>query len=309
MSTTLVVGHINPDTDTICAAIAHAWFLNETGHEAEAITSGSLNKETAYVLGRFNIPTPTLRQSFKEGDSLVIVDTNNPEELLPGFEEATITQIIDHHKLAGGISTPDPISITIRPVACTCTILLEIMQAASVTPTPAIAGIMLSSIISDTLKFTSPTTTDTDRNAAETLKAICGIDTDDLAEGLFTAKSDLSGMEAADLLVIDSKIFTLKGKKIRISVLETTKPANAIAMKEALVSAARDMKSREEIDAVFLYVVDILNSNAELIMPDEFEQEIAARAYNTDVTGDTVLLPGIVSRKKQMVPNLEAALS
>jgi len=309
MPNPLVIGHINPDTDTTCAAIAAAWYYTETGTPATAVMGGEPNKETAFVLQYFGLPRPEQRTQLTSDDEVIIVDTNNPEELLPGIHEAKIIGIIDHHKLAGGLSTPEPISIRIEPYACTCTILFELMFEAELQIPKEIAGVMAASIISDTLKFTSPTTTEADTKAANALALFAQIDIDTLAEGMFAAKSDLSGLTPTDLLTLDSKIFTLGNRKLRLSVIETTKPENALAMQNDILAAAREMKTKEGLDGVFFYVVDILNSNSDLLLADSFEQDTAAKAYQVMVEGTSVHLPGVVSRKKQMVPNLEKALA
>ena len=309
MQDLIVIGHLNPDTDSACAAIAFAWYKTQTGTPATAYISGPLNKEASFVLGHFGIATPSIREKLGEDDRVALVDTNNPEEIIAGIADAELVEIVDHHRLTGGLSTPGPIAVTIRPVACTTTLIYDLVQKAGLTLPKDIAGIMLSALLSDTLKFTSPTTTPEDKAVAEALAVLAEVNIDEVADAMFSAKSDLTGMSPADLLMADSKIFTLAGKKIRLSVLETTKPENALAMKESIIEAAQSMKQAEELDGVFFYIVDIINSNAELLLPGTFEQEVAERAYDVTIDGSSVNLPGVVSRKKQMVPNIEAALT
>lgn len=308
MSAILVSGHINPDTDTICSAIALAWHLNSNGKEAEAISTGSLNKETQFVLDYFKVATPRLVSEFTETDTIAIVDTNNPDELLPGYDKVTIVSILDHHKLIGGLSTQQPISITVRPVGCAATIILSEIGDASVLPTE-IAGLMAGAIVSDTLLFTSPTTTPEDKQAAEMLAAHAGINLQELADNMFAAKSDLTGMSERDIITMDSKIFPMGNKKVRISALETTVPAIALSKRTKLELALAEIKSEEELDAAFLFVVDIIKSESTLIVPSEVEREIASKAYALPFKEETMELPGVVSRKKQMVPPIEQAMT
>jgi manganese-dependent inorganic pyrophosphatase len=296
-----VLGHINPDTDTTCSAIAYAWFLSNRGQQAIAVRTGELNKETAFVLERFDTDTPELLTELTAEHNVGLVDTNNPEELLKGWEHANFVSIVDHHKLVGGISTPGPITVIMEPVACTATIIFGLMDQANTAPSKKIAGIMLACILSDTLKFTSPTTTDIDKQAAMRLAEIADVDMNKLADDMFAVKSDLTGMSAEDILTVDSKIFTLGNEKLAISVLETTRPENALALRGQL-EVAMEASS-------MLFIVDIIESGAELIVPSAHEREIASRAFGLDFSGDTLILPGILSRKKQIVPLLEAVLS
>ncbi|MDD3648313.1 MAG: manganese-dependent inorganic pyrophosphatase, partial [Candidatus Dojkabacteria bacterium] len=170
------------------------------------------------------------------------------------------------------------------------------------------AGLLVSAILSDTLKFTSPTTTEEDKQAAEELAKIAGVEIDKHAEEMFEAKSDLSGMATKDILLSDSKIFELGNKKVRVSVLETTKPENAISMKENLLKGIDELKKKESLDLMFFFVVDIINSAADLIVQSYTEKEVAEKAFKCKVDDNQANLPGVVSRKKQIIPELERVI-
>lgn len=305
-----VIGHKSPDTDTVCSAIAYAWLLSERlGQEAQAYVAGSLNKETQYLLNRFDFPTPPMLEKFTPEDHLVIVDTNNPDELLVGINEASIEEIVDHHKLVGGLHTDHPIKVRIMPIACTATVIYEIAkESGRLDFDKKIASIMLGCILSDTLKFSSPTTTELDKSVASALAEIAGVDIETLAEEMFAAKSDLSGMSVSDILKVDSKVFSFGEKKARIAVLETTKPENALSLLSEIQSTMRQNKSDDRVDFSFFFVVDIIKSEATLIVADEIEKSIAEKAFGAMFAGDTLILPGIVSRKKQITPTLEKAI-
>lgn len=311
MYTMKVFGHLNPDTDSTCSAIVYAWFLKESrGIEATPYVLGSLNKEATYLLDRFKVEVPQVLDSLSAGEAVTIVDTNNPEELPADIAQASIAEIIDHHKLIGGLSTSEPLSVTMRPVACTATIIWQVMNQEEGLVLPQhIASLMVAAIVSDTLKFTSPTTTAVDQAAAKALAEQAGIDIDELANGMFAAKSDLSGMSANDLLLMDSKIFKLGGKSIRVSSLETTKPDNALAMADQLVEAMEAMKKEAGLDGVFFFIVDILQSKATLLVSADFEREIAENGFGKIFSEGVMELPGVVSRKKQIIPALEKALT
>ena len=154
-----VFGHKAPDTDTTGSALIWAWYLTEVqGAPATARLLGEPNTEAAFVLERWGFEAPELLEDVAEGDEVAIVDTNNPAELPASLEKATIVEIIDHHLLAGGIKTKGPINITIRPVACTATILHDLMGADAAARMPeGIKGLMLSCILSARRRPPAPT--------------------------------------------------------------------------------------------------------------------------------------------------------
>ena len=301
-----VFGHKAPDTDATSSPIIWAWYLNEVqGQPAEAKLLGEPNTEAAFVLKRWGLPTPEIIEDVAEGAPIVIVDTNNPDELPPSVNQAEIREIIDHHKLTGGLTTKGPINVTVRAVACTATILHDLMgEAAARMPEP-IKGAMLSCILSDTLEFRSPTTTDADKALAERLAADLGIAIPDYAAELFAAKSDVSAFSEADLIRMDSKIGAFDGLKMRISVLETTAPEIPLGRKAALMTAMQDVCAEDGVDEVMLFVVDILREEATLLIPNDRVKRIAEASFGHEVTGDTVVLPGVMSRKKQIIPNIK----
>lgn len=302
-----VIGHKTPDTDTVCAAIGYAWVLTKSGKEAQAYVTGELNRETKYVLDRFSVETPATKTSFKKGEQVILVDTNNPEEIIDGLEEAELLEIIDHHKLYG-LKTSSPIKVKISTLGSTASLIYRRAEYEEVELDKNIAGILLSAILSDTLNFTSPTTTDTDREIAGKLAEIANVDTDELAENMFEAKSDLSGLGAKDILLTDSKVFEFGGKRARVSVLETTKPDNAKDMKDDIKGSIEEIKKDEHLDYLFFFIIDIINSHADLFVATNQEAQIAQKAFDKKFVGDFMPLPGVVSRKKQIVPQLEAAV-
>lgn len=304
--TTLVFGHKSPDTDSTGSPIIWAWYLSQVkGIPAEARLLGEPNTEAAFVLERWHLDKPGIIAEVAPGTPVVIVDTNNPAELPPAINEADIQGIIDHHKLVGGLETRGPIDITIRPLACTATIMHDLIgQDMAKAPLP-VKGAMLSCILSDTLEFRSPTTTPRDREVAEALAAELAISIPDYAAELFAAKSDVSRFSEAELLRMDSKEYEVGGKRFRVSVLETTSPGTLLSRKDALLAAMEPVAREDGADQVLLFVVDILNEEATLLVPNDLVKTVAEKSFGATVTGDTVLLPGVVSRKKQIIPNLK----
>lgn len=304
--TTLVFGHKSPDTDSTGSPIIWAWYLNEVkGQTAEAVLLGEPNTEAAFVLQKWDLPKPRIIDAVDAGAPVVIVDTNNPAELPDAINDADIQAIIDHHKLVGGIETKGPIDITIRPVACTATIMHDLMGDDAAKMPEAIKGAMLSCILSDTLEFRSPTTTDRDREVVEALAADLDIDTAAYAAEMFAAKSDVSAFSDAELLRMDSKAYEVAGTKFRVSVLETTSPATVLNRKDSLVATMPQVAEEDGVDQVLLFVVDILNEQSTLLVPNDLVKTVAEKSFATVVgDADTVVLPGVVSRKKQIIPNL-----
>jgi manganese-dependent inorganic pyrophosphatase len=303
---TLVFGHKSPDTDATMSAIIWAWYLtNVRGGDAKPVLLGEPNTEAAFVLKHWGFAQPEIIADVTADDRVVIVDTNNPAELPPSINDATIMAIIDHHMLVGGLKTKTPINVVIRPLACTATVMHDIMGADLAKAPRDIKGAMLSCILSDTLEFRSPTTTDHDRAVAEKLAADLGVSIPDLAAQMFAAKSDVSRFSDAELLRMDSKEYNVAGKELRISVLETTSPKTVLDRKASLMASMVDVAKEDGAEQVLLFVIDILKEEATLLVPNDLVKQMAEASFGCKVTGDTVVLPGIMSRKKQIIPSLK----
>ncbi|MBE0413646.1 manganese-dependent inorganic pyrophosphatase [Yoonia sp.] len=303
--TTLVFGHKAPDTDSTGSPLIWEWFLNHTGMDAKAALLGTPNTEAKFVAERWGFALPDIIVDVDADQPCVIVDTNNPAELPAGINAADVIAIIDHHKLAGGLETKNPINITIRPLACTATIMHQMMGEHAGHMPDGIKGLMLSCILSDTLAFRSPTTTPVDQDLAEALAKDLNIDIAKYADEMFAAKSDVSAFSEAELLRMDSKEYAVDGKKFRVSVLETTSPKAVLDRKDALVTAMPDVAKEDGVDQVLLFVVDILREEATMLVPNDLTKTVAEASFDTKVEGDTVVLPGVMSRKKQIIPNLK----
>ncbi len=301
-----IFGHKAPDTDATCSALIWEWYLRAVqGKEARAFVLEPPNSEARFVLERWGVAMPETLGPLSAGDEVVIVDTNNPAELPDNVNEADIAEVIDHHQLNGGLKTRAPIKVTIRPVAATATVMSWLIGRDMDKAPDAIKGLMLSCVLSDTLEFRSPTATPTDRALADRLAADLGIDIPAYAGEMFAAKSDVSAFSDAELLTMDSKLFEIDGKKLRVSVLETTAPGVVLARKAGLMAAMDEVAARDAVDQVLLFIVDILNEEATLLVPDDMVKAIAEKSFGATASGDTVVLPGIMSRKKQIIPSLK----
>ncbi|MEO1705944.1 MAG: manganese-dependent inorganic pyrophosphatase [Pseudomonadota bacterium] len=300
-----VFGHKSPDTDSTGSAIIWAWYLNQVkGEAAEPVLLGEPNTEAAFMLERWKLDKPAIIEGVAADAPVVIVDTNNPAELPADINDADIRAIIDHHKLVGGLETKGPIDIRIEPVACTATILWKMIGKDLAQAPEGIKGAMLSCILSDTLEFRSPTTTQEDKAIAHALADELGVDLAAYASEMFEAKSDVSAFSDAELLRMDSKEYEVDGTKFRVSVLETTAPKIVLDRKASLMESMTSVASEDGVDQVLLFVVDILNEEATMLIPNDLTKTVAEKSFGASVAGDTVVLPGVMSRKKQIIPNL-----
>ena len=300
-----VFGHKSPDTDSTGSPIIWAWYLSEIqGIPAQANLLGEPNNEALFMLQHWQLDKPEIISEVAPGAPVVIVDTNNPAELPDVINQADICAVIDHHKLVGGLETKAPIDITIRPLACTATIMHDLMGADAAKMPRAVKGAMLSCILSDTLAFRSPTTTDHDRALAEALAEELSVNLSEYSAQMFAAKSDVSAFSDVELLRMDSKSFPVGDQTFRVSVLETTAPHVVLARKAALMAAMGPVALEDNVDQVLLFVVDILAEEATLLVPNEAVKSIAEKSFDVCVDGDSVVLPGVMSRKKQIVPQL-----
>lgn len=300
-----VFGHKGPDTDSTGSALIWAWYLTEVkGTPAEAKLLGEPNTEAAFVLKRWGFDQPDIIDDVSADDQVVIVDTNNVAELPASINEADVIEVIDHHMLQGGLKTKAPIAMTIRPLACAATVIYDLMGEDAAKMPTEIKGAMLSCILSDTLEFRSPTTTAHDRALAEQLARDLNINIEDYAGEMFAAKSDVSAFSDEELLKMDSKLFDVGDQKFRVSVLETTAPDMVLQRTDSLMAAMPGVAADDGADQVMLFVVDILKEEATLLIPNDVVKTVAEKSFGATVEGTTVVLPGVMSRKKQIVPNL-----
>lgn len=304
--TIFVFGHKSPDTDSTGAPLIWAWYLNEIkGQKAEARLLGTPNTEAAFVIERWGFAQPEIIEDVTEDQACVIVDTNNPAELPASINSADVQAIIDHHKLTGGIETKGPINITIRPLACTATLMYQLMGADAAKMPDEIKGLVLSCILSDTLEFRSPTTTAIDKQLAEAMARDLNISIPEYAGEMFAAKSDVSVFSDAELLRMDSKEYEVDGTKFRVSVLETTAPKMVLDRQAGLIEAMETVAKEDGVDQVLLFVVDILNEEATFLTPNDLTRSVANKSFDVTAKGDSVVLPGVMSRKKQIIPALK----
>jgi len=173
----LVFGHKNPDTDTICSAIAYAELKGKLGKDVKAVRLGEVNEETKFVLNYFKVEKPELIESVS-GKEIMLVDHNERTQTADGFEEAKVLELVDHHRISN-FNVDEPLYVRMEPVGCTATIILKLFKENNLLPAPTTAGLMLSAIISDTLLFKSPTCTECDVKAGKELAEIAGVNVEE----------------------------------------------------------------------------------------------------------------------------------
>lgn len=308
MSKVFVLGHKNPDTDSVCSAISYAYLKNEIGMEAEAIRLGDMNNETIFALNEFGFEAPRLVQRVSdEVSQVILVDHNERQQSAEDITEVQVIEVIDHHRIAN-FETTDPLFFRAEPVGCTTTIILKLFKENGVTVPANIAGLMLSAIISDSLLFKSPTCTEQDIRAARELAEIGGIDAETYGLSMLKAGADLSNKTLEDLISLDSKEFEAGDRRFEVAQVNAIDVAEVLHRQKELEVLMMQSILAKKLDLFVFVVTDILNNNSEAIVLGE-RSAIIEDAFKSSVVDNRVLLPGIVSRKKQIVPVITEALS
>ena len=239
---------------------------------------------------------------------VILVDHNHRSQAVDGLDEAELLGVIDHHNL-GDLRTAEPIPFILEPVGCTATIIAEHYALAGIEPEPPIAGLLLAAIISDTLLFTSPTTTGRDRVAADRLAALARLETEAFARELFEARSDFRGTTPRDLLLGNLKAYEFGGASLAIGQAETLSTAYFDERDAEFVTEMERLKAEGPYDYALFLATDILRGSSVAIYPGPPERRLVVGAFApADAGTNRAKLPGVVSRKKQVVPALARVL-
>ncbi|WP_135229696.1 manganese-dependent inorganic pyrophosphatase [Deinococcus fonticola] len=308
-----VFGHTNPDTDAISAALVYASLLRRQGVEAQAFRLGHLNFETEFVLKELGVEAPPMLPELPAGTAVALVDHNESAQSVSNLAELSVKRVVDHHKL-GDLTTANPPYLRFEPVGCTGTLLLKLHREANLDVPVQDAKLLLSAILSDTLHFRSPTTTQDDREAVEFLAPIAGIqDVEQYALAMFAAKSDLGDTPAETLFRMDYKVFPFgdpaKPQEWGLGVIETTNPAYVFGRQAELLAAMDTVKAEDGLSGVLLSVVDILNETNRTFILSATEEKVMQEAFGVRTQGQVADLGHRISRKKQIVPVLEKYFS
>ena len=302
----LVFGHKNPDTDAIVAAKAYAYLQNQLGYDVEAVALGELNEETKYAFDYFKQAAPRIINAAKpEVEAVMLVDHNEAQQSVDDIKEVTVTHLLDHHRIAN-FETAAPLYCHLEPVGCSSTIVYKEFVQNNVEIPAALAGLMLSAIISDTLLFKSPTTTKDDVTIAKKLAEIADVDYEKYGLEMLKAGTNLATKTEEELINADAKSFEMGGKTVRIDQVNTVDLDEVFAREEALRAAITTANQTEGYDLFLLMVTNILDSNSRILVVGE-PKEMVEKAFNVTLVDDKADLAGVVSRKKQVVPPMQAA--
>lgn len=299
---TIIFGHKNPDTDSIVSALVYADMKGKMGEKAKPCRLGPLNNETKFVLSFFKQKPPALIKNVA-GKQVILIDHADSSKSAPGLDKAEVIEIIDHHYI-GDIRTIKPILYRAEPLGSTTTILAKIAKEKSIKLNKKQAGLLLAGIVSDTFCFTSPTTTQEDIKIGKELAKISGIKAKELAEKMFEAKSDIKGMTVQDILSEDCKRYIFGGKKLDISVVETVDTKIIKSLNSKIFKELKKIKKQKKPDLLFFLAVDILKARAFLYLIGSKEKQVAEKVFGGEIEKNIMWLPGVVSRKKQVVPPL-----
>ncbi|WP_461676342.1 manganese-dependent inorganic pyrophosphatase [Staphylococcus warneri] len=308
MANTYIFGHKNPDTDAISSAIIMADFEQLTGNAgAKAYRLGEVGAETQYALDHFNVDAPELLEDNLDGQDVILVDHNEFQQSADTIADATIKHVVDHHRIAN-FETASPLYYRAEPVGCTATILYKMYKERGFEIKPEIAGLMISAIISDSLLFKSPTCTDEDVNAAKALKDIADVDLDAYGLDMLKAGASTTDKSADVLLDMDAKSFTMGDYVTRIAQVNTVDIDEVLDRKEELEKSMLESSAEEKYDLFVLVVTDIINSDSKILVVGA-EKDKVGEAFNVNLEDDMAFLTGVVSRKKQVVPQITEALT
>lgn len=302
MTKTLVFGHKNPDTDTICSAISYAELKKAQGADIEAVRLGELNSETAFVLDYFQVTAPRLVQTVaNEVSEVALVDHNERQQSVDDIDDVTVTAVVDHHRIAN-FETSDPLYYRAEPVGCTTTILLKMFRENEVEVSKTVAGLMLSAIISDTLLFQSPTCTQEDKVAAQKLAQIADVDIQSYGMEMLKAGADVSKKTVAELL-LDAKEFNMNDNKVEIAQINVV-DVNDVLSRRAEVEALMTQNIVDKGLDLYLFVITNILTNDSVGIAIGSKTAVVEEAYGVKFVENQVPLKGVVSRKKQVVPIL-----
>ncbi len=297
---TYVFGHRTPDSDSIVGAISLAYLKNQLGEDCIPARQGDISAETEFILNKFDGKLPILKTSVA-GETVYIVDSTDKIHFQDDIDEATILGVFDHHKL-GDLTTSTPLEMWVRPVGCSNTVIKEVYDHYGVKIPKNIAGMMMMAILSDTVIFKSPTCTKVDTKAVKELAKIAGIeDYKALGMEMFIVKSAVDDSSARELNTRDYKAFEMNGSMIGVNQLEMIDISVLDDRIEEIFKDMRDIKEENGLHTMLVLLTDIMKEGSQLLCVSDDISKIE-KAFGKSMKGDQVWLPGVLSRKKQVIP-------
>lgn len=306
MGKTLIFGHKNPDTDSICSALAYADLKKKLGWDAEPARLGEVSKETQYALDYFKVDAPQeINKVDADVENVILVDHNEFQQSVDNIRDVHIIEVIDHHRVAN-FETKDPLYFRAEPVGCTATILYKMYNENGVDIPKDIAGLMLSAIISDSLLLKSPTCTEEDVSVARKLEDIAGVSLETYGFDMLQAGADLSDKTTEELLSMDAKSFTMGGRQVEIAQVNAVDIKQVYESQEEFEKEIDHLIKTKDLSLFLLVVTDIINNNSEVLALGDGQDNVE-EAFNVKLDNNRALLEGVVSRKKQIVTALTDA--
>lgn len=303
MSKVLIFGHKNPDTDSICSALAYADLKTKIGMDVEPVRLGDVSSETQYALDYFGVQAPRLIETVAtEAKDVILVDHNERQQSASDIDQVRVIEVIDHHRIAN-FETSGPLYYRAEPVGCTTTILNKLFKEQGIAPTKEVAGLMLSAIISDSLLFKSPTCTAEDVAAAKELAVIAGVNAEQYGLEMLKAGADLSQRTIAQLISLDAKEFQMGTAKVEIAQVNAVDVNDVLSRQAELEDALQEIIAIKGLDLFLFVVTDILNNDSIGIALGHAADAVET-AYGVTLSNNQALLKGVVSRKSQIVPVL-----
>ena len=303
MEKVLIFGHKNPDTDTICSAIAYADLKSKLGWNVEPVRLGEVNGETAFALERFGFAAPRLVEAVAgEAKEVILVDHNERQQSVSDIDQVRVVEVIDHHRIAN-FETSGPLYYRAEPVGCTATILGKMYKENGIEVPANIAGLMLSAIISDSLLFKSPTCTEQDVAAARELAGIAGVNAEEYGLDMLKAGADLSDKTIEQLITLDAKEFDMGGSKVEIAQVNAVDVNDVLSRQSEIEAALNGIIERKGLDLFLFVVTDILNNDSVGLALGKAADAVE-QAYSVKLADNKAVLKGVVSRKSQIVPVL-----
>ena len=248
-----------------------------------------------------------------KGKRIILVDHNEKSQAVEGMESAEILEIIDHHRL-GTVETIAPVFFRNQPLGCTATIIYQMYREAGVEIEQKIAGLLCSAIISDTLLFRSPTCTDVDKRAALHLAEIAGVEVESYAASMFAAGSNLKGKTDVEIFYQDFKKFSVGKVSFGVGQISSLNAGELEELKDRMLPYMAKAREEHGMDMMFFMLTNILTESTELLCEGQGAEQLIAGAFRTyseegaGVKDHVVSLPGVVSRKKQLIPGIMLAV-
>ena len=303
MEKVLIFGHKSPDTDSICSSMVAERLAKHYGLDAEAVRLGDLNNETEYILNHLGLEAPRKISEVEAGQKVILVDHNEKDQSVDGRDNAEVIGVIDHHRISA-FETLSPLYYMAKPYGCTSTVLYEIFKREDIEIDKVTAQLMLSAIVSDTLLLKSPTCTEKDVEAFRELEKIAEVNAEEYGLEMLKAGTDLSMYSADEIINLDAKEFTQNGKKAVIAQVNTADINDVFTRKDEIAFAMEKSISERNLDLYMFLVTDIINTNSKAIVLGNEKSAVEKAFGKTIDENDSVFLEGVVSRKKQVLPQI-----